>query len=376
MVKCALVPLNTRLATDLALPPNSSVKKSVAARLRQRAHRDRLKHSEGNSRDLVQFPWNPASRAKSDSLPFTFRRTSEKDRGNCVLCGVINSRDCFCGATFAKETDLSQLTSVIRFLRAPTTAVYVEDDPADQDALCTQIGDLIDKLQTQGDPVNLVRKVIVFAAIAGLSGRPEVTMKLGKTIGSSDDVALLAFLSELCATEIFFRGGQAHGSLKKSAVPDAVKLFIDEHLDTLQIHVIAWAVSQTPAAATDAVRCTLRHLRTCAWPVFGAGDYWIKRTVEIIILAGVARPIALHFRAEHVDGCMDLWPLASGTRAALQRVFPSLRQQNDLRQGLRVIQRALGAGQRRVCLLRVSAFLCFWKRAIDGSICWPVPFRL
>ncbi len=90
-------------------------------------------------------------------------------------------------------------------------------------------------------------------------------------------------------------------------------------------HVSAWAVAQTNAEATDAVRRTLTHLKTCAWPVFGAGDYWVKRTLEIIVLAGVARPTAPLWRAEHVDGCADLWPLASGTQAAFRQVFPSLR---------------------------------------------------
>ena len=87
--------------------------------------------------------------------------------------------------------------------------------------------------------------------------------------------------------------------------------------------------------------------------------------MELLILAGLAG------LQGHIDAIADVWPIASGTEKALKRIFPSA----DLayRQGLRVIQRTLGGGTRSVLMTRVSAFLCFWKRAVDGSIAWLVP---
>ena len=75
-------------------------------------------------------------------------------------------------------------------------------------------------------------------------------------------------------------------------------------------------------------------------------------------------------QALDLDDAIDLWPLGPGTKKGLQRPFPGLNSKTDLRQALRVLQRCLGAGQRQVPLVRISAFACFYKRQKDGKIAW------
>ena len=73
-----------------------------------------------------------------------------------------------------------------------------------------------------------------------------------------------------------------------------------------------------------------------------------------------------------LDNAFDMWPVANGTRAGVQKIWPNASSQDELRECIRALQRTLGAGHRRVPLVAISAMLCFWKRALERRVPWPV----
>jgi hypothetical protein len=167
----------------------------------------------------------------------------------------------------------------------------------------------------------------------------------------------------------FFRGGQAHGSLKKTAVGTALNEFLQDHAPMLACHIKAWTSAANSLARASEVRAVASSLQVAA-KSFKANTYWRKRFLEIVILAGVGGVIAVF--PSDIDYIADIWPLGPGTIAALKMIFRGISSEQHLHEALRVLQRALGRGQRAVPITRVSAFCCFWKRALDGSISWPV----
>lgn len=164
------------------------------------------------------------------------------------------------------------------------------------------------------------------------------------------DAELVPVATEFIASgAAFFRGGQSHGPLKRCAVPAAIEHYCCEHVDAIARVVFSWSQASTHDARRSAVRNAFMALR-CAGPVFGGRNYWEKRFVEVLLLAGIGTGLDLDF-------AFDVWPVPSGTAAALIRVFPAARTMSQKREALRVLQRCMGGGTRRVTLVRLSAFL-------------------
>ena len=304
-------------------------------------------------------------------------KAADHRRESCVVCEAENARDCTCGADLADEVDATELASFIRFVRAPTTPVYSETDPEDQRDLQIVARRCMSGLPGvsqpgAGDLLPLCRNAARFAAVAALSGRPDAISKLESVLGGGGaDPALVEGIRALCDAGPFFRGGQAHGPLKKSDVPKAVEKFISTTLPSLAEAVHDWCRAAQPprdsacGATQPAVRRVM-ELIVASGKIFQCADYFNKRCMEILLLTGLAG-----VEAKHLDALADIWPLGEGTKAGLKIIFPTARP-SQFRPALRVLQRALGGGTRRVTLVRISAFLCFYKRANCGTLPWPV----
>ena len=158
---------------------------------------------------------------------------------------------------------------------------------------------------------------------------------------ADDDV--VASVQRLCATKPFFRGGQAHGSLRKDAVGDALRAFLQQCVDSIAADASDWSEAVSLDARSRSVRKFVVQVSKAA-PIFGAGPYWTKRFIEIVLLASIAGVREFRASPADIDMVADIWPIASGTKAALRHIFPTLRRDQDLRQGLRVLQRSLGGG--------------------------------
>ena len=230
------------------------------------------------------------------------------------------------------------------------------------------------------------RTLLRFSAIAALSGKPETLDTFRAELGheGSDDNLVMALQQFVAKGETFFRGGQAHGSLKKDCIHVAVRSYMSLHLTAMTENVTTWVCE--PGAAPEIRVEALRLLMAAAAKsalIFGMRDYFTKRFMEIVLLGllGLKRsfPQAIKVCATDFDALADCWPVASGTAAGIKIIFPTARSPTDLRQCLRVLQRALGHGRRFVPLVRVSAFLCFWQGTLKGTYHWatiaPSEFR-
>ena len=366
MVLCRLVPqVPGRLEkADLATPRNQQVTEKTAARLRQR-HARQLK-VEGAPLELKAFPWNAASRACIAGTPFKPRGV-DANRAGCLVCQAVNSRDCTCASHLAESTDCKKLTSFCHFVRADTTPVFEEADPDDQSKLqralleCTM--GVVHVLQVAGP-------IVRFAALAALSGRPETMDTLESVLKShAPDADLVQSVTELVASEqLFFRGGQAHGSLPKASVPDALRTFLETEHGHMLPFVVEWASGGE--GRISALR-SLYKLAEQTAPLFGMREYWTKRFLEICLLALLGWqkmvPGVPGVSPKDFDQLADLWPVAKGTATGIKLIFPAAHSLADYRHGLRALQRALGGGTKHVPLVRISAFLCFWQGSLRES---------
>ena len=111
---------------------------------------------------------------------------------------------------------------------------------------------------------------------------------------------------------------------------------------------------------------------------FGAKNYWSKRFVELIILASsawqecVGTPL-VDLRPSDVDGAASAWPVGPGTESAARLIFSAVKSHQDVREVIRVLQRVLGGGKRRIPFITISAMLCFWQRNENATLNWRKP---
>ena len=201
--------------------------------------------------------------------------------------------------------------------------------------------------------------------MAALSGRPEALESLAHDLHhSASHDALKAGISALVARGAFFRGGQPHGSLKKADVASAVLKFCAIHVDFLAALLQQWVEALDLERRRLAVQRFALNLEP-AGKVLQGGPYWRKRFLDILLLADTVR-------AADLDFLVASWPLGHGTLEGLQMIWPACSKPGDARECLRALQRSLGGGTRRVPIVCISAFLCFWKRARQGNIPWTV----
>ena len=365
--RCRYVPVCANPTSDLATPVDQLVSDRTAARLRKRASREVAARRDGNGSPLLDFPWNEACRnvVAGIDAPIRGQKSSRGGRLPCELClakrQLPSSRQCQCAAQFAGGTDRAALTSFVNFTRSSTTPVYVENDAEDQRAI--QVS-LLQALDGAGD--GTFRAQVRFSAVAALSGRPEVLQGLANELQhSASDDELKAALSALVTRAAFFRGGQAHGRLKKSEVGSAVAEFCRTHLDSLAGLLQQWVEAQDVEHRRLMVQRFALDLQLAGRTLQG-GAYWRKRCLEILVLADTDSRVA------DMDFLVVSWPLGAGTQDGIKMIWPQCRNERDARECLRALQRSLGSGARRVPLVRISALLCFWKRARNGRIPWSV----
>ena len=157
----------------------------------------------------------------------------------------------------------------------------------------------------------------------------------------------------------FWRGGQAHGSLRKDAVHEAIDTFLKNSEVPLAAALCTWAVARNDCERRQALVCVLAETRKAA-KIFKSRDYFTKRCLEIILLGSHAR--GMNMQSSHLDAIISEWPVSNGTKHGAQRIFPAARGNQHIREGLRVLQRALGGGQKKVPMVCISAFLCCYLR--------------
>ena len=373
---CALLPLCKHPKQDLATP--AKVTRRASARLRKRAQYERNKNEKvartGLQQLLKGFPWNAGTRAAAAKRNLPPCRLQWRLGDNkCLVCDASNGRACSCGANFAAATVKHALTSYLNFVRRSTTPVYEEDSPEDQWQLGMLMADIFANAKSVSHK-DAWEAFARFAVLASFSGNPETveSLKIWLVPAATHPVFLSALDNHLDANKRFWRGGQAHGKLCTAEISAAFAEFFKKHSSTLAASLQTWNSAHTIAERGKAVRDVYWSLKACS-VAFKAADYFIKRTLEICVLAGTHKILGFQIAASDLDLLSDVWPIGTGTRTGLQIIWPgALRTPRHEREGLRVLQRALGGGRRKVPLLRISALLCFWHQALNGRLPWQV----
>ena len=305
----------------------------------------------------------------------------------CAVCSVLNSRECSCGALLAHSLDEQALTSFVSFVRSPHTPILHDVDPWDQQefkecfrSICTTPSDdVAPRKRGLGCDVvtreQLLHFIVRAAAVGALSGRQDILKILPCT---AKDEEFLSALGTITKPEVqFFRGGQCHGQLTKAAVCKTTEAFLGS-LST-EIEEAILDIGKWEEAAE---RCRLAGdffaKVKVAGTHFGAKNYWSKRFVELIILASsawqecVGTPL-VDLRPSDVDGAASAWPVGPGTESAARLIFSAVKSHQDVREVIRVLQRVLGGGKRRIPFITISAMLCFWQRNENATLNWRKP---
>ena len=363
LVRCSLLPTCDYPKTDLATPIDG-VNPNVAWRLwkRQARMKKKLKigqdaSAKGPERVLVRFPWNDACRKAARGEAVNKSTVPEKSRARCDVCKHENSRDCRCGVKLAATINLRALTSFVEFVRASTTPVYRETEPRDQKDFLEQLQDLLKPCANDDAAMLLLAR---YSSLAACSGRPAALREFLPSIRGDQGAATLPnFAREFTKRDTFWRGGQAHGSLRKDAVHEAIDTFLKISEAPLAAALCAWAVAKNHGERRQALVCVLAETRKAA-AIFKSRDYFTKRCLEIILLGSNAR--GMNMQSSHLDAIISQWPVSNGTKRGALRIFPAARDSQHIQEGLRVLQRALGGGQRKVPLVCISAFLCCYLK--------------
>ena len=88
----------------------------------------------------------------------------------------------------------------------------------------------------------------------------------------------------------------------------------------------------------------------------------------MIFIALGSNIAGLHMDRRDADASAGVWPVADNTAAGLRKIWPGLSGQGQLREALRVLQRALKPGD--VDVASVSALVCFYSKAQKGVVLW------
>jgi hypothetical protein len=204
-----------------------------------------------------------------------------------------------------------------------------------------------------------LRRLACYAGLAASSGRPEAMDACLPSIRcdpGADSLSVFVASRFVEQGNQFWRGGQAHGSLKKTALPGAVATFLTRGVQPLADALAVW-VAADAAGKRSAVKSVLVQVRLCA-KIFQGGQYYCKRCLEICLLGGLASSRLQAMCPSDLDQIGSWWPIGVGTKKGARRIFPTAKRSRLIREGLRVAQRSLGGGVRRVPLVRISAFLC------------------
>ena len=364
-VACSLVPVNDRPLTDLATP--NAVSTTTAARLRKRKQRERDAAGDARGQTLCGFPWNPACRLAAGGLGALGKqaRMPVTGRAPCWLCDAPSTRMCVCGADFAMTTRELELTSLVRFVRSSKTPVYAETDPEDQYEFLKMVHHY---LGTAAE--NPWHGLARFCTVAAFSGSPANVgaLEVGLRLDASDEDFLEVLDKHVLAGKKFWRGGQAHGRLAKTELVPSMARVCAQHMSDLGRLLREWHESEVDARP-QATLAYLTRVNAVAAELKG-GHYFAKRNMELVVIVGAASRQAFSFRVVDLDRVANVWPVGPGTEKGLKKIWPALRGQGQLRQALRVVQRALGSGAAKVPLVRISAFICFWMRQLDGTLSW------
>jgi len=250
----------------------------------------------------------------------------------------------------------------LRFTRSINNPVLNLCDPYDQQAMKEILHEKFPRARTNR---NEFLGVVCIAALGAISGKAEVMQAFANDLHHCGDISVVTATMKkwMRSNKKFFRGGQAHGPLKYADLDTALKNFLQKHLENIAKSVKKWIAAPNVLKRCKAVRGFMNAVKASA-SAWQAGEYYVKRLLEIIILA------PLKLQEKDYDFGIDIWPLGPGTKDGLKLILPTARSKRDYHEGIRFLQRSLGRGQKGVSAASISAMLCHFKRTLTGTLDW------
>ena len=415
-----------RKTGDLATPLTWSFR--AAARARQR----RVRSAAACPAPAAKaFPWNdacrmallpvpPSTRAlrhvwnvvHADVWPEPPASEREEARRTCAVCGSPTSRTCICGASFAHTTREKELGSFTAFVRGKGSPCLRADDPEDQAEFAQLFSELSNAHGGAACPPVALLRVLFVGAV---TGNPQSTAALGPAAFRGPKAFSKALRQRLARGLPVFRAGQCPGgSLRqvgaelaafsrgvapalaktlKACAPRSPAASREAAIADVARQVAFCAASaraarparsktaraakptarlargKTARAAKSAARLARgKTARASATTKVMGGTYRRKRFLELLFLAAACGCAGWRVGRRETDAVGGVWPVAAGTAAGLRRIWPGLRSQRLLREGLRALQRALRPGD--VDLPSISALVCFGEKQRKKIIRW------
>ena len=415
-----------RKTGDLATPLTWSFR--AAARARQR----RVRSAAACPAPAAKaFPWNDACRMALLPVPPSTRAlrhvwnvvhadvwpeppASERAeaRRACAVCGSPTSRSCICGASFAHTTREKELGLFTAFVRGKGSPCLRADDPEDQAEFAQLFSELSNAHGGAACPPVALLRVLFVGAV---TGNPQSTAALGPAAFRGPKAFSKALRQRLARGLPVFRAGQCPGgSLRqvgaelagfsrgvapalaktlKACAPRSPAASREAAIADVARQVAFCAASaraarparsktaraakptarlargKTARAAKSAARLARgKTARASATTKVMGGTYRRKRFLELLFLAAACGCAGWRVGRRETDAVGGVWPVAAGTAAGLRRIWPGLRSQRLLREGLRALQRALRPGD--VDLPSISALLCFGGKQRKKIIQW------
>ena len=400
-----------RKTGDLATPLTWSFR--AAARARQRRVRSA---AACPAQTRKAFPWNdacrmallpvpPSTRAlrhvwnvvHADVWPEPPASEREEARRACPVCGSPTSRTCICGASFAHTTREKELGLFTHFVRDTHNPCLRADDPQDQAEFARLFCELSNAHGGAACPPVALLRVLFVGAV---TGNPQSTAALGPAAFRGPKAFSKALRQRLARGLPVFRAGQCPGgSLRqvgaelagfsrgvapalaktlKACAPRSPAASREAAIADVARQVAFCAASaraarparsKTARAAKPTARLARgKTARASATTMVMGGMYRRKRFLELLFLAAACGCAGWRVGRRETDAVGGVWPVAAGTAAGLRRIWPGLRSQRLLREGLRALQRALRSGD--VDLPSISALLCFGVKQRKKIIQW------
>ena len=99
--------------------------------------------------------------------------------------------------------------------------------------------------------------------------------------------------------------------------------------------------------------------------VQGAADGFIKRIIDMVLLAGCHDLFGIHIEDSDLHYLTAVYPVPRHYKEELRSIFPGAKSQQQVAAAFRCLQKATGHN-----IAVLVPLLCFWQQVRAGKIDW------
>lgn len=263
----------------------------------------------------------------------------------CHACGAPTNDSCICAGVVHKFLVKQQLRSFIAGYRAPQNPIHTPLDPDDQEELQVAMErvlarTLVGSATAVGKCTQIVR-ISYFAAMTGLASTVEAA---GELAVKSNYKKLRKKLESM---DVVHRGGQHPGPVSRDQLAGGLEEFMSTLGNSLAVKLMRCTKRSNARVRQERLYGTVNALKLCASKeengVRGISTYKAKKVAEMIILIGLSeRILCCHITLSDLLCLFGAWPIPDNSRAALRKIYPGLKTDQEHQMAMRAISLSLG----------------------------------